>query len=42
MVPIKLEILNILSLDLQVSRILERGSNESEAKARIDAQMSST
>ena len=29
-------------MDLQVSRILERGANESEAKARIDAQMSST
>ena len=31
-----------IPMDLQVSRILERGANESEARARIDAQMSST
>ena len=31
-----------IPMDLQVSRILERGAKESEAKARIDAQMSST
>lgn len=31
-----------ISMDLQLSRILQRGANVSEAKARIDAQMSST